>query len=128
MARPKTNINWLEVDMYLEAGCTGTEIAGFLGIHPDTLYIHCQENHKMGFSSYSQQKKSRGDALLRKRQFDIAMEGDKTILIWLGKCRLGQQELDSLKEREKEDKRHQFVNNIDEYVENHARDTQPEAS
>lgn len=85
-------INWEIVDEFLEAGCTGTEISAMLGICNDTLYLRCQKEHGMGFSVYSQQKRSKGDAGLRKAQYDEAMGGDRGMLIWLGKQRLGQRD------------------------------------
>lgn len=90
--RPQSKIDWNEVDRYLEAGCTGSEIAGMLGIAPDTLYHRCGTDHNVNFSSYSQQKKAKGEALLRTKQFQLAMKGDRTLLVWLGKNRLGQRE------------------------------------
>ena len=88
--RPKSVIDWAEVDNLLKAQCTGTEIAGHLGIHPNTLYQACEELYKCNFSEYSQQKKESGKAMLRAMQFQTAMEGDKSLLIWLGKQLLDQ--------------------------------------
>ena len=92
MARPKVNIDWKKVDKFLEADCEGTEIAAYLGINPNTLYFRCKEDHKVSFSEYLQEKKARGNSLLKVKQFDTAMSGDKTMMIWLGKQRLGQKE------------------------------------
>ena len=90
MARPKADIDWKRVDELLEADCEGTEIAAALGINPLTLYRRCETDHKVIFSKYLQEKKASGNSLLKEKQFDIALEGDKTMLIWLGKQRLGQ--------------------------------------
>lgn len=90
--RPKSDIDWIMVDKLLEAGCSGAEIAANIGINPATLYDRCQSDHKKMFSEYSQEKQSKGDSLLKKAQFDKALTGDNTILIWLGKCRLKQKE------------------------------------
>ena len=92
MARPKANIDWDKVDKYLQYQCDGTGIAGLFGIHPDTLYKACEEKYKMGFSAYSAIKKSEGKELLRAKQFAVAMEGDKTMLVWLGKQYLEQKD------------------------------------
>ena len=92
MSRPKVIIDWNKVDKYLQAQCEGAGIAGLLGIHPDTLYKACKEQFKMGFSAYSAQKKGEGKELLRCKQYQVAMEGDKTMLVWLGKQYLGQQD------------------------------------
>lgn len=89
MARPKANIDWGIVDEYLRAHCEGTGIAGILGIHPNTLYLACEEKHKMSFSDYSAQKRGEGKELLRAKMFTQAMGGDKTMQIWLSKQYLG---------------------------------------
>ena len=92
MARPKADIDWNKVDRLLEAGCPGTEVAATLGIHEDTLYRACERENKQGFAAYSAIKRASGDRLLRVKQFEVAMAGDKTMLVWLGKQRLGQAE------------------------------------
>lgn len=92
MARPKAVIDWSKVDFYLRAHCDGVGIAGILGVSPDTLYRACQEEHKIGFADYSAQKKSEGKELLRATQFQLAIEKDKTMLVWLGKQYLGQRD------------------------------------
>lgn len=90
MGRPKATIDWVKVDSYLEAQCDGASIARLLGFHPDTLYKACEREHKTLFTAYAEQKKASGKELLRRKQFDTAMGGDKTMLIWLGKQYLGQ--------------------------------------
>jgi hypothetical protein len=67
-----------------------------LGISPDTLYRACQEIHKIGFAEYSAQKKAEGKELLKAKQFSVAMEGDKTMLVWLGKQYLQQRDKQEL--------------------------------
>ena len=88
--RPKSIIDWELVDNLLRAQCTGTEIAGQLGISTDTLYNHCETEKKTNFSAYSQEKKESGKAMLRSMQYQTAMEGDRTLLVWLGKNHLDQ--------------------------------------
>lgn len=92
MARPKANIDWGKVDKYLQAQCDGVGIAGLLGIDVETLYRRCKEDNKIGFSEYSAQKKAEGVELLKAKQFQTAMEGDKTMLVWLGKQYAGQRD------------------------------------
>jgi hypothetical protein len=99
--RPKVIVDWKLVNQYLEAGCTGTEVAARLGMHPDSLYNTCKRDNKTDFSAYSQSKRASGDALLRAKQFETAMglrkpngdivkEPNTTMLVWLGKNRLDQ--------------------------------------
>jgi hypothetical protein len=95
MARPKADIDWKRVDELLEADCEGTEIAAHLGLVPDTLYKRCQEDNKLRFSDYLRQKKASGNTLLKEHQWKMATGKEdsqvkKSMLIWLGKQRLGQ--------------------------------------
>jgi hypothetical protein len=95
VGRPRKEIDWKKVDDLLIAGCSGAEIAGYLGINPKTLYEHCEEEKGMLFSDYSSEYYSKGDAILRAHQFAKALgkvvDGDNTLLIWLGKNRLKQE-------------------------------------
>lgn len=88
--RPKAQIDWLKVGQMLEAGCTVEGIAETIGVEKTTLYKRCETDNKINFSTFSQQKRAKGDDLLRAKQFQLAMSGDKTMLVWLGKQRLGQ--------------------------------------
>jgi|KBSMisStandDraft_5_1062788.scaffolds.fasta_scaffold288899_3 hypothetical protein len=88
--RPATDISWQYVDKLLQADCSGTEIAARLGIKPANLYDRCWTDNGILFSEYSQEKKAKGDSILREVQFSKALAGDNTLLIWLGKCRLRQ--------------------------------------
>jgi hypothetical protein len=94
--RPLIEIDWKRVDKLLIAGCPGTKIADALGICSDTLYDRCEQEKGVTFSTYSQQKRIIGDALIQEAQFDKAIgntdKGDNTLLIWLGKVRLEQKE------------------------------------
>lgn len=93
MSRPPKPIDWDLVDKLLEAGCLGTEIAANFDMHPNTFYERVTERYKMSFTQYSSEKKSKGDSILRAVQYQVAVkEKDKTMLIWLGKQRLGQRE------------------------------------
>jgi len=95
MGCPSKEIDWKRVDELLIAGCPGSKIADAIGIHPDTLYIRCTTEKGMIFSAYAQQKRPIGDSLLHEAQFKKALEGDNTMLVWLGKVRLNQDEKSS---------------------------------
>ena len=95
MARPKADIDWKRVDELLEADCEGTEIAAVLGLNPLTLYKRCEQDNKLSFSKYLQEKKASGNTILKEHQYKMATSKDdsqikKSMLIWLGKQRLGQ--------------------------------------
>jgi hypothetical protein len=91
-SRPLIPIDWNRVDKFLESGCTGIDIAGSLGCSADTLYSRCMQEKEMTFTAYSVQKKSSGDNLIRVAQMNIALKGNASMLIWLGKNRLGQKD------------------------------------
>jgi hypothetical protein len=88
--RPKIPINWEMVDKYLEAGATGVQVAAVLGMHPETFYNRCIMEKKVIFSEYRNRKLEKGNSQLLGKQFKMAMDGDRGMLIWLGKNRLGQ--------------------------------------
>lgn len=91
--RPETKIDWKIVDDLLISGCTGMEVSSYLGIHHDTLYYRVQDEFKMNFTEYASKYRQKGEALLRHTQFKKAIkQSDNTMLIWLGKNRLGQRE------------------------------------
>ena len=95
--RKSASIDWEFVDNLLIAGCTGTDIASHIGIHPDTLYNHCEKENKTNFSAYSQEKRCKGNNLIRAAQFDEAVrKRDRGMLIWLGKNRLSQSDRDEI--------------------------------
>lgn len=63
-------------------GCTIAEIAAVMGVSRDTIERRCRKEIDLG--------REKGNASLRKKQWEMAMAGDKTMLIWLGKNRLNQ--------------------------------------
>jgi IS30 family transposase len=90
MRSKRIEIDWKIVDELCSVQCTESEIAAHLGIHPDTLLKACKRDHKMTFEEYSRKKRKVGFISLRHKQYEKAMSGDTTMLIWLGKQYLNQ--------------------------------------
>lgn len=95
VGRPNIEIDWDEVDRLLVAGCTGPQIAGYLGVHADTLYDRTYSEKGVNFSDYKASKLAHGDALLSTKQFEDALgisktKGNVQLLLKLGEIRLGQ--------------------------------------
>jgi len=90
MARPLKNIDWDQVDKMCAIHCTGEEQAAVLGVDYDTLNTACKREQGVGFSDYFKQKASNGKMSLRRKQYTAAMDGNTTMLVWLGKNWLGQ--------------------------------------
>jgi hypothetical protein len=63
-------------------GCTMEEMAHFFGIDRETL--------KYNFLPYIQRANSELYMRLRTKQIEVALDGNPTMLIWLGKNMLGQ--------------------------------------
>lgn len=82
--RPEKPIDWDIVDSYLEAQVSGVKIAAKLKVCPDTLYRRCEDIKGMTFSQYCQSRKDSGQADLLKKQYDVAMSGNSSLLIHLG--------------------------------------------
>ena len=83
-------IDWDTVDKLCAIHCIGEEIAGILDVDYDTLVTACKRDKKRQFSDYIRQKSANGKASLRRRQYSVAMDGNPTMLVWLGKNWLGQ--------------------------------------
>lgn len=96
MTRPEIPINWEKVDELLMSGSPGTEIAAFFGMHEETFYNRVEKKFNTGFSVYAAEKRATGEAMLRLHQYQKAVgltkKGDNTLLIFLGKQRLGQRD------------------------------------
>lgn len=87
---PLKVIDWPKVDNMCQIQCTGEEIASVLDIDYDTLNAACKRENNIGISDYIAQKAPAGRASLRRRQYKAAMDGNATMLVWLGKNQLGQ--------------------------------------
>ena len=90
MARPLAQIDWDQVDKMCAIHCTGEEQAAVLGLDYDTLNRACHREHNCSFADYFRQKASNGKMSLRRKQYTAAMDGNTTMLVWLGKNWLGQ--------------------------------------
>jgi hypothetical protein len=97
--RKKISIDWDKVDNYLMSGSNGVQVSAMLGIHYNTLVNKCKEEKKCDFSEYLQQKKEKGNNLLKAMQYKLAMNGDRGMLIWLGKNRLDQSDKKEIKQQ-----------------------------
>ncbi|AGH57501.1 hypothetical protein PSYG_00040 [Psychrobacter phage pOW20-A] len=85
-----TEKDWNTIEKLCSLHCTGEEIAGILDIDYDTLNTRIKEKYGYGFSDYFKKKSAKGSASLRRRQYELAMDGNPTMLVWLGKQYLGQ--------------------------------------
>ena len=90
ITKPLHQLDYKKLDAMCAIHCTGEECAAILGIDYDTLNKALKRDGNKGFTDYFKQKGATGKMSLRRKQFDHAMSGNSTMLIWLGKQWLGQ--------------------------------------
>ena len=73
-----------EVELMASIGCTDREIAEYFGVNDDTLRYNLKDFLINGRQNLKNS--------LRRAQLRVALDGNPTLLIWLGKQILGQQE------------------------------------
>lgn len=92
VGRPR--IEFDEKDWKLLDSCIiwGTKVfcADKLNVNIDTLNERIQERYGCNFSTYKDKKREDVRNNLRLKQYEIAMKGNVTMLIFLGKNELGQ--------------------------------------
>src|SRR6056297_3597022 len=107
MARPKKDLEekkfsgWEQLDALIvwssQAYCCEK-----LGVSDKTLTKLIKEKTGLSFSEYKDQKKEPLRINLLKKQYDVAMAGNVSMLIWLGKQHLGQKDKQELKQKTEE--------------------------
>ncbi len=90
ITKPLHQLDYKKLDAMCAIHCTGEECAAILGIDYDTLNVALKRDGNKSFSEYFKQKGSNGKMSLRRKQYDLAIAGNSTMLIWLGKQWLGQ--------------------------------------
>lgn len=130
--RPRKEINWDMIELYLKSGCTQDKICKSLNICTDTLSAKIKEKYGMNYSELSESLRNEGDILLEAQEFQKAVKGYWPALLWLCKIRLGQREPDlvqSLAANQNHiDQRHYIMrleHEIEELRKNNADNTKP---
>lgn len=86
--------SWSQLEALCGVQCTAEEIVAFFGVSADTLDRRIRKHTDFsGFAEYFASKKRVGKISLRRKQWTKAMEGNTSMLIWLGKQFLGQSDL-----------------------------------
>jgi AraC-like DNA-binding protein len=98
MGRQRIEIDFKKIDSLCSVFCNCQEIVSVLNAFDvncsyDTVERRIKEQFNMTFAEYVEQKQMAfAKPKLRKAQFDCALGGNATMLIWLGKQYLGQVE------------------------------------
>ena len=89
---PRIDIDKETVEKLSSMQCTIEEIAGWFDCSVDTIENRVKEWGYKNFSEYFSIKRSKGKISLRRKQYETAMSGNPTMLIWLGKQYLKQRD------------------------------------
>jgi len=95
VGRPKIELTpeqWDIAHKLANIHCTKEEIASLTGISEDTLDRLIRERYDKTFSEWFTVASAGGKVSIRRLQFKKAMDGNVTMLIWLGKQWLGQRD------------------------------------
>jgi len=84
VGRDKTVIDPNEIYKLAQLGCTIEEMSDWFGVPRETI--------KYNFSDFIAKGRSETKQALRRAQIALALKGNATMLIWLGKNMLGQSE------------------------------------
>lgn len=95
--RKKIEIDWHEFDKLCQLQCSLREIASWFECSEDTIERRVKEVHSIDFADYFDQKRGKGKIALRRKQYEVALSGNVTMLIWLGKQYLGQSDKQEVK-------------------------------
>lgn len=100
----KIEIDYEQLEYLASIQCTLDEIAGFFKVSKDTIRRRIKEKYKiydddgneidqeMTFESFFEIYGATGRVSVRRKQFSVAMKGDRGMLIWLGKQWLNQKD------------------------------------
>ena len=92
MPRPLKEIDAKQFEKLCGLQCTKLEICGWFDITDKTLENWGKRTNGKGFSETFEEKRAAGKISLRRAQYELALKGNATMLIWLGRNYLGQSE------------------------------------
>jgi len=84
MSRPKKDIDPEQVRKLASIDCSYAEMSAILGLN--------ESNLTRRFAQVIEEGRRNGCASLKRKQFEVAMAGNVSMLIWLGKIRLKQKD------------------------------------
>ena len=96
--RPEKEVNWAQFEQLCGMQCTHSEIASFLKINKETLYLKAEKNYKIDFPTLYRTFTETGKCSLRRSQWVMAQK-NTSMGIWLGKQYLGQKDHEAEAER-----------------------------
>jgi hypothetical protein len=92
MSKSFTAQEWEKIELYMKAGATQKRIAESFHVDVDTLRAKFKDRYGEDYSAVSESFRRTGELLIEATQFQKAISGNISMLIWLGKVRCGQRE------------------------------------
>ena len=92
------NIDQEEFEKLCTYYCTLADISNFFKCSEDTIENWCKKTYKRLFSDISEEKRGLVRLQLRRKQIQVALSGNVSMLIWLGKNLLDQTDKAEIKE------------------------------
>ena len=92
VGRPPKEFDQKNFESLCQIQCTEEEICQFFSCSEKTLNKWCREKYGANFSQVFREKRGVGKISLRRAQYQAALNGNASLLIWLGKQYLGQTE------------------------------------
>jgi hypothetical protein len=89
-SKPLTNDDLQRIISMVRIQCTADEICQVFDMSRDTLNRRLEEHGEENFSTLYKKHRAEGKASLRRAQWQFALAGNPSLLIWLGKNELGQ--------------------------------------
>jgi hypothetical protein len=86
----RIEIDYELVEKLAKIHCPSEEIANIIGMKPDAFTARYRNDPALKLAV--ERGRAEGRISLRQKQYDQAMKGDKTMLVWLGKQLLNQSE------------------------------------
>lgn len=87
--RHEIEIDFKKLELLSQLGCTNKEIAAHFNVSERTIDTRRRNEE---FREVMDRAEALGNISLRRKQMTMALNGDRTMLIWLGKQRLGQKD------------------------------------
>lgn len=90
MGRPKVEINERQFETCIQLPLTKSDLAAILGCSVPTIERYIKARFGCTFDTLREQKRSNFKKNILAKQYEMAVKGDRTMLIWLGKNYLEQ--------------------------------------
>jgi len=87
--RPLIQLDWDVFERLCGIQCTLEEIADFFRCSSDTIERSVKRHYGQDFAEIFRQKRGNGKISLRRKIYELAVKGDRTLLIWASKQYLG---------------------------------------